>query len=219
MISPTPSSPIAIRQLTVLLAERSYPILIGASLLTSATYLEQLISTYLTHSRAVIVTNETLWPLFGKALANALATAGIKVLPVVLPDGESHKDGATLNLIFDALLEHAIDRKTTILALGGGVIGDIAGFAAATYQRGIPFIQIPTTLLAQVDSSIGGKTAINHPRGKNMIGAFYQPQLVLADTDTLASLPDREFRAGMAEVIKYGLTLDRLFFVWLETLR
>ena len=217
MISPTPSSPIAIRQLTVLLAERSYPILIGASLLTSATHLEQLISTYLTHSRAVIVTNETLWPLFGKALANALATAGIKVLPVVLPDGESHKDGATLNLIFDALLEHAIDRKTTILALGGGVIGDIAGFAAATYQRGIPFIQIPTTLLAQVDSSVGGKTAINHPRGKNMIGAFYQPQLVLADTDTLASLPDREFRAGMAEVIKYGLILDRLFFAWLET--
>ncbi len=202
-----------IRELTVSLAERTYPILIGPDLLANVALLKP----YLLQSRVVLVTNETLWPLFGQALSTALAQSGYAVLPIILPDGEAFKDGATLNIIFDALLEHAIDRKTTLLALGGGVIGDIVGFAAATYQRGVPFIQIPTTLLAQVDSSVGGKTAINHPRGKNMIGAFYQPQLVLADTDTLKTLPEREYRSGLAEVIKYGLILDRIFFGWLET--
>jgi 3-dehydroquinate synthase len=135
---------------------------------------------------------------------------------VVLPDGEQHKDWHTLNQIFDALLSHRCDRKTLLVALGGGVVGDMVGFAAATYQRGVPFVQVPTTLLAQVDSSVGGKTAINHPLGKNMIGAFYQPQHVLIDTDVLSTLPEREFCAGLAEVIKYGIALDEAFFVWLE---
>ena len=207
------SSAPLLRELTVSLAERSYPILIGSGLLGSVALLKP----HLLQSRVVLVTNETLWPLFGQALSAVLANSGYSVLPIILPDGEAYKDGATLNIIFDALLEHAIDRKTTLLALGGGVIGDIAGFAAATYQRGVPFIQIPTTLLAQVDSSVGGKTAINHPRGKNRIGAFYQPQLVLADTDTLKTLPEREYCSGLAEVIKYGLILDRTFFDWLET--
>ncbi len=211
-INPTPMT-LATHQLTVSLAERTYPILIGPGLLANAA----LLLPYLVQPRVVLVTNATLWPLFGQTLAAALTHAGIRVAPIILPDGEVYKDWATLNQIFDALLEQASDRKTTLLALGGGVIGDIAGFAAATYQRGVPFIQIPTTLLAQVDSSVGGKTAINHPRGKNMIGAFYQPQLVLADTDTLQTLPDREYRSGLAEVIKYGLILDRLFFDWLET--
>jgi 3-dehydroquinate synthase len=145
-----------------------------------------------------------------------LRDEGVAVLPICLPDGEQFKDWPALNQIFDVLLEHACDRKTTLIALGGGVIGDITGFAAATYQRGVPFIQVPTTLLAQVDSSVGGKTAINHPRGKNMIGAFYQPLLVLADTDTLKTLSDREYRSGLAEVIKYGIGLDGAFFDWLE---
>jgi 3-dehydroquinate synthase len=157
-----------------------------------------------------------LWPLFGKLLSAKLTSLQFQVVSIVLPDGEIHKDWPTLNLIFDALLENNCDRSTTLIALGGGVIGDITGFAAATYQRGVPFIQIPTTLLAQVDSSVGGKTAINHPRGKNMIGAFYQPQMVLADIDTLQSLPEREFLSGLAEVIKYGLINDRPFFDWLE---
>ncbi len=205
----TPTPPV---ELTVSLADRSYPIVIGADLL-DATVIRQ----HLPQARVAVVTNETIWPLYGERLVNALRQAGVVVHPIVLPDGEAHKDWQTLNTIFDALLEHACDRKTTLIALGGGVIGDIAGFAAASYQRGIPFIQIPTTLLAQVDSSVGGKTAINHPRGKNMIGAFYQPQLVLADTNTLNTLPDREFRSGLAEIIKYGLILDRPFFDWLDT--
>jgi 3-dehydroquinate synthase len=200
-------------KLTVSLAERSYPIIIGASLLNSCA----IICEYLPQLRVALITNETIWPLYGKQLVGSLQRENIIVHPVVLPDGETHKDWASLNTIFDALLEHACDRKTTLIALGGGVVGDIVGFASATYQRGVPFIQIPTTLLAQVDSSVGGKTAINHPRGKNMIGAFYQPQLVLADTDTLNTLPEREFRSGLAEVIKYGLILDRNFFEWLDT--
>ncbi len=200
------------QQITVSLAARSYQVHVGANLLNQT----QLIAAHLPQPRVALVTNDAIWPLYGKALADALVAANIKVIPIILPDGESHKGWAALNMIFDALLEHACDRKTTLIALGGGVIGDITGFAAATYQRGVPFIQIPTTLLAQVDSSVGGKTAINHPRGKNMIGAFYQPQLVLADTDTLATLPDRELRAGLAEVIKYGLILDETFFDWLE---
>jgi 3-dehydroquinate synthase len=146
----------------------------------------------------------------------ALERAAVAVVPIVLPDGEAYKNWETLNTVFDTLLEHRCERRTAVLALGGGVIGDIAGFAAAVYQRGVPFVQIPTTLLAQVDSAVGGKTAINHPMGKNMIGAFYQPQVVIADTDTLATLPERELSAGLAEVIKYGLIRDPEFFDWLE---
>ncbi len=197
--------------LRVCLGERSYPIHIGAGLLGDAK-----VFALAPGSRVALVTNETLWPVFGDALESILQRAGVNVLPIVLPDGEAFKDWATLNRIFDALLQHRCDRKTILLALGGGVIGDIAGFAAATYQRGVPFIQVPTTLLAQVDSSVGGKTAINHPLGKNMVGAFYQPLRVVIDTGTLQSLPDREFRSGLAEVIKYGLILDAAFFAWLE---
>ena len=198
--------------LQVALGDRSYPIITGAGLLDDI----GLLKTFLPQPRAVLVTNETLMPLYGNRLMAALQYQGITVLPIVLPDGEAYKDWPALNTIFSALLENRIDRTTTLIALGGGVIGDITGFAAATYQRGVPFIQIPTTLLAQVDSSVGGKTAINHPLGKNMIGAFYQPQLVLADTDTLSTLPEREFHSGLAEVVKYGLILDREFFDWLE---
>ena len=213
IMHPRPSTPLtSSTELQVSLGERSYPILIGSALLDNPDEILR----HLPQARVALVTNETLWPLFGNTLASRLEAQQIRVVPIVLPDGEAHKDWTALNRIFDALLEHTCDRKTTLIALGGGVIGDITGFAAATYQRGVPFIQIPTTLLAQVDSSVGGKTAINHPRGKNMIGAFYQPRLVLADTDTLKTLPDREFRSGLAEVIKYGLTLDASFFSWLE---
>ena len=200
------------QEIIVSLAARSYCVHVGAGLIADT----RLIASRLPQPRVALVSNDVIWPLYGRALGDALASSNIKVIPIILPDGESHKGWPALNMIFDALLEHACDRKTTLIALGGGVIGDITGFAAATYQRGVPFIQIPTTLLAQVDSSVGGKTAINHPRGKNMIGAFYQPQLVLADTDTLVTLPNRELRAGLAEVIKYGLILDAKFFNWLE---
>ncbi len=200
------------QQIIVSLAARSYCVHVGAGLIADT----RLIASRLPQPRVALVSNDVIWPLYGRALADALAASNIKVIPIILPDGESHKGWLALNMIFDALLEHVCDRKTTLIALGGGVIGDITGFAAATYQRGVPFIQIPTTLLAQVDSSVGGKTAINHPRGKNMIGAFYQPQLVLADTDTLVTLPNRELCAGLAEVIKYGLILDAKFFNWLE---
>ncbi|BBO22010.1 MAG: 3-dehydroquinate synthase [Candidatus Desulfobacillus denitrificans] len=165
---------------------------------------------------AAIVSNETVAPLYLTGLASALRDQGVRVTEILLPDGEEHKNWQTLNRIFDALLENRCERATTIIALGGGVVGDLAGFAAATYQRGVPFIQLPTTLLSQVDSSVGGKTGINHPLGKNMIGAFYQPRLVLADTDTLKTLPERELSAGLAEVIKYGLIRDLAFFEWLE---
>jgi len=198
--------------ITVDLGERSYPIHIGERLLDRA----DLILPHLPQKKAAIVTNTTVAPLYLGPLQETLQSAGVAVVPVVLPDGESYKTGATLTLIFDALLAARCERKTTVVALGGGVIGDLAGFAAAVYLRGVPFIQIPTTLLAQVDSSVGGKTGINHPLGKNMIGAFYQPRLVLADYGTLATLPDRELAAGIAEVIKYGLIRDRPFFEWLE---
>ena len=198
--------------LQVTLGQRSYPILIGPSLLADIGILVSVLQA----PRVALVTNETLYPLYGEALAAALRHRGVDVLTICLPDGERFKDWPALNQIFDALLEHACDRRTTLIALGGGVVGDMTGFAAATYQRGVPFVQVPTTLLAQVDSSVGGKTAINHARGKNMIGAFYQPQLVVADTDTLKTLPDREYRSGMAEVIKYGIGLDAAFFDWLE---
>jgi 3-dehydroquinate synthase len=155
-------------------------------------------------------------PLYLASLARALETRGVEVASITLPDGEQHKDWETLNRIFDALLERRCERGTTLIALGGGVVGDLTGFAAAAYLRGVPLIQVPTTLLAQVDSAVGGKTAINHPLGKNMIGAFYQPRAVIADTDTLATLPPRELAAGLAEVIKYGLIHDPALFAWLE---
>jgi len=198
--------------LTVALADRSYPIHIGAGLLSHA----ELIAARLPQNKVAIITNTTLAPLYLGPLSRALEARGIGVMTVLLPDGEAHKNWETLNKIFDALIENRCERKTTLLALGGGVIGDLAGFAAAVYQRGVPFVQIPTTLLAQVDSAVGGKTAINHPLGKNMVGAFYQPLAVISDTDTLATLPDRELAAGVAEVIKYGLIRDAKFFDWLE---
>lgn len=200
------------RTLNVALGDRAYPIHIGPGLLTRADLLLPALKT----PRAIIVTNDLVGPLYLQTLRATLEGAGVRVSSVELPDGESHKDWMTLNLIFDALLEGRCERSTTLIALGGGVVGDMGGFAAATYQRGMPFIQVPTTLLSQVDSSVGGKTAINHPLGKNMIGAFYQPRLVLADTATLDTLPPRELAAGAAEVIKYGLIRDREFFVWLE---
>jgi 3-dehydroquinate synthase len=200
------------RTLNVELAERSYPIHIGSGLLVGA----ELIASHLKQKRAAVVTNTTVEKLYLQPLLAALAAAGIDAFPIVIPDGEAHKNWETLNTIFDALLEARCERGTTLIALGGGVVGDIGGFAAALYQRGMPFIQVPTTLLAQVDSAVGGKTAINHPLGKNMIGAFYQPQVVIADTDTLQTLPERELAAGLAEVIKYGFIRDRAFLDWLE---
>jgi 3-dehydroquinate synthase len=199
--------------LNVSLADRSYPIHIGKNLLSNA----QLILPYLKRKHVAIVTNTTVAPLYLEVLSQSLRAEGVTVLSIILPDGEVYKNAETLNKIYDALLENRCERSTTLIALGGGVIGDLTGYAAATYLRGVPFIQIPTTLLSQVDSSVGGKTGINHPFGKNMIGAFYQPQLVLADIGTLQTLPPREFSAGVAEVIKYGLIRDADFFDWLET--
>ncbi len=199
--------------LTVNLADRSYPIHIGQNLISNA----DLILPHLKRKHVAIVTNTTVAPLYLDRLAKTLQQAGVKVIPIILPDGEAYKHAETLNKIYDVLLQNRCERSTTLIALGGGVIGDLTGYAAATYLRGVPFIQIPTTLLSQVDSSVGGKTGINHPLGKNMIGAFYQPQVVLADIGTLKTLPTREFSAGMAEVIKYGLIRDADFFDWLET--
>ena len=198
--------------LQVDLGARSYPIAIGAGLLRDA----ELINLHVRGSSVAIVTNTVVAPYYLAALQEALTSAGKQITTVILPDGEAHKNWSQLMTIFDALLANQCDRKTTLIALGGGVVGDMTGFAAASYQRGVPFIQIPTTLLAQVDSSVGGKTGINHPLGKNMIGAFYQPQAVLADLDTLKTLPARELSAGLAEVIKYGAIIDAVFFDWLE---
>ena len=192
--------------------KRSYPIHIGHGILQHI----DLIVSCLPQKRVAIVSNSAVAPLYLEKLQTALEKRGVRTMPIILPDGETHKNWETLNIIFDALLKNHCERNTTILALGGGVVGDLTGFAAATYLRGVPFIQIPTTLLAQVDSSVGGKTGINHPLGKNMIGAFYQPLMVLADSATLNTLPDRELRAGLAEVIKYGLIRDPAFFDWLE---
>ena len=200
------------RTLNVELAERSYPIRIGAGLLADP----GLILPWLKTRRVAVITNDVVGPLYLAPFVAGLAAQGVRVTPIVLPDGEAHKDWTTLNLIFDGLLADRCDRSTTLIALGGGVVGDMVGFAAATYQRGVPFIQVPTTLLSQVDSSVGGKTAINHPLGKNMVGAFYQPRLVLADISTLDTLPDRELKAGLAEVIKYGLIRDLPFLDWIE---
>ena len=198
--------------LSVALAERSYPIHVGAGLLDRA----DLVAPFLVQGKVAVVTNPTVAALYLDRVAAVLARDGVEVVRIVVPEGEEHKDWRTLNGIFDALLEQGCARDTTVIALGGGVIGDLAGFAAATYQRGVPFIQIPTTLLAQVDSSVGGKTAINHPLGKNMIGAFHQPRAVVADMRTLETLPERELHSGLAEVIKHGLIRDAAFFGWIE---
>jgi len=196
--------------LTVALGERSYPIDIGRGLLDDP----ERFAPHIRGQRVMIVTNETVAPLYLDRLKHTLS--GFRTEAVILPDGEAYKTLETLNQVYTSLLEARLDRKATLVALGGGVIGDITGFAAASYQRGVDFIQVPTTLLSQVDSSVGGKTGVNHPLGKNMIGAFHQPRCVVIDTDTLGTLPDRELRAGLAEVIKYGLICDPPFFDWLE---
>lgn len=200
------------RTLEVALGARSYPIHIGQGLLDNG----ELIRPFIKTDRAAIVTNDVVGPIYLERLRSALERVGVAASATLLPDGEANKSWQTLNLVFDDLLRERCERSTTLIALGGGVVGDMGGFAAACYQRGMPFIQVPTTLLSQVDSSVGGKTAINHPLGKNMIGAFYQPRLVLADIDTLTTLPDEELRAGLAEVIKYGLIRDLPFLEWLE---
>ncbi|MGR6500593.1 3-dehydroquinate synthase [Shewanella sp. Koi 1] len=199
------------KQIQVDLGERSYPIYIGQSLMSDG----ETLSRYLLKKRILIVTNETVAPLYLKQIQDTMASFG-EVTSVILPDGEQFKDLTHLDSIFTALLQRNYGRDSVLVALGGGVIGDMTGFAAACYQRGVDFIQIPTTLLSQVDSSVGGKTAVNHPLGKNMIGAFYQPQIVIIDTECLQTLPAREFAAGMAEVIKYGIMWDGEFFQWLE---
>jgi shikimate kinase/3-dehydroquinate synthase len=208
---PSPGST-AVTTLQVDFGARSYPITIGRNLLRDADLMAQRIA----GKRVVVVTNTTVGPLYLDGLLATLRQAGKQVGSIVLPDGEEEKNWSSLMLIFDALLRDKCDRHTTLVALGGGVIGDLTGFAAASYMRGIPFVQIPTTLLAQVDSSVGGKTGINHPLGKNMIGAFYQPQAVIADTATLQTLPARELAAGLAEVIKHGAITDAPFFDWIE---
>ena len=196
--------------LNVDLGDRSYPIHIAEGLLGNA----DLIRPFIAGQQVMVISNETVAPLYLDVLVDSLS--GLQVYSHILPDGEEYKNLDVLDGIFDALLRVPCDRQTTMIALGGGVVGDITGFAAACYQRGVPFIQIPTTLLAQVDSSVGGKTAVNHPRGKNMIGAFYQPRCVIADISTLNTLDDRQLSAGLAEVIKYGLIRDLDFFAWLE---
>ncbi|MEY2666739.1 MAG: hypothetical protein RLZZ384_910, partial [Pseudomonadota bacterium] len=198
------------KTLTVALDERSYPIYIGEKLLDDAS----LLTRHIKSKQVVIVSNEVVAPLYLQTVQQHLSA--YEVTNVILPDGEQYKTLESLNRIFDTLLAHKFSRNSTLIALGGGVIGDMGGFAAACYQRGIAFIQIPTTLLAQVDSSVGGKTGVNHALGKNMIGAFYQPQSVIIDVDVLATLDDRQFAAGLAEVIKYGLIRDIDFFCWLE---
>src|SRR5690554_3782485 len=200
----------SMQQLTVDLGDRSYPIHIGSGLLDQA----ELLKPHIAGRQVCVVTDDTVAPLYLERLRRTLSDYSL--LSVVLPTGEAFKNWATLQRSFDALLGARHDRRTTLIALGGGVIGDMTGFAAATYQRGVDFIQVPTTLLSQVDSSVGGKTGVNHPLGKNMIGAFYQPRAVLIDTHVLASLPERELAAGLAEVIKYGLIADAEFFTWLE---
>ncbi len=201
------------RRVAIDLGERSYPILIGSALLDAPDSFSDLPAA----NSALIVTNTTVAPLYGERLRAALTSHYRLVHTVVLADGEAHKNWETLNQIFDALLDKACDRKTTLFALGGGVVGDMTGFAAASYMRGVPFVQVPTTLLSQVDSSVGGKTGINHPMGKNMIGAFYQPLRVVCDLSVLGTLPQRELSAGLAEVIKYGPIADLKFLDWIET--
>ena len=205
IVSTTHTVPIA-------LGDRSYQIVIGSQLLGNGDTFASLPKA----STAVVVSNETVAPIYAQRLADALAGKYKHVHLVTLPDGEAFKTFQVLHQIFDALLQHGCDRKTVLFALGGGVVGDMTGFAAASFMRGVPFVQVPTTLLAQVDSSVGGKTGINHPLGKNMIGAFYQPLLVVCDLDTIKTLPDRELSAGLAEIIKYGPIADADFLTWIE---
>ncbi|HEX4052536.1 MAG TPA: 3-dehydroquinate synthase [Steroidobacteraceae bacterium] len=210
----TDSSPQA-QTLNVGLGERSYPIVIGAGLIDSA----ELLGRHVPYRDVLLVTNTLVGPLYAQRLETALARAlpGRRVVRAVLPDGEQHKSLESAGRLFDVLIGNRFGRDAAVLALGGGVIGDLAGFVAACYQRGVDLVQLPTTLLAHVDSSVGGKTAVNHPGGKNLIGAFHQPRAVIADTQLLASLPPRELSAGLAEVIKYGLVCDAAFFAWLES--
>lgn len=206
------TTPASSERVHIDLGERSYAIAIGSGVMAQASTWADLPRA----NMALIVSNQTVAPLYAAQLQTVLQPHFSQIHTVALPDGEEHKTWATLNLIFDALLSHGCDRKTVLFALGGGVVGDMTGFAAASYMRGVPFIQVPTTLLAQVDSSVGGKTAINHPLGKNMIGAFYQPERVVCDLGTLATLPARELSAGLAEVIKYGPIADMAFLDWIE---
>jgi shikimate kinase / 3-dehydroquinate synthase len=212
----TEAQPSMTEQTTILLnvdlGERSYPISIGPSLLDDGA----LLARHVAGSKVAIVTNTTVAPLYLDKVKAALQANGKQVIDIILPDGEEHKNWSSLMQVFDSLLANKADRKCTLVALGGGVIGDLTGYAAASYMRGVDFIQVPTTLLSQVDSSVGGKTGINHPLGKNMIGAFYQPRVVIADTSTLETLPDRELSAGLAEVIKHGAIIDAEFFDWIE---
>ncbi|MDP6992838.1 MAG: 3-dehydroquinate synthase [Woeseiaceae bacterium] len=196
--------------LTVDLGDRSYPIAIGSGMLSAGSHLADALA----GSQCLVVSNVTVAPLYFEKLKPGLGDAAVDLIE--LPDGEAHKTVSTVQSILDRLVECKAGRDVTIVALGGGVVGDVAGFAAACYMRGVAFVQVPTTLLAQVDSSVGGKTGVNHPGGKNLIGAFHQPRSVIIDTDTLSTLPDREFRAGLAEVIKYGAIADTEFLGWLE---
>jgi 3-dehydroquinate synthase len=208
----SPESLLTTRRVPIALGERSYDIVIGSGLLRDASAWQGLPRA----ATALIVSNEVVAGHYGAALQAVLAPHFERVLTLELPDGEAHKNWTSLNLIFERLLAAGCDRKTVLFALGGGVVGDMTGFAAASYMRGVPFVQVPTTLLAQVDSSVGGKTGINHPLGKNMVGAFYQPRRVICDLDTLRTLPARELAAGLAEVIKYGPIADAEFLSWIE---
>ena len=199
------------KTININLEKRSYPIYVGEGLLENYDLLKKHIS----NKKVAIITNDKIAPLYLEKISNTLSVEK-EIIPIILPDGEAFKNFETLNLIYDTLLKNKANRQITLIALGGGVIGDITGFAAATFMRGVDFIQIPSTLLSQVDSSVGGKTGINHPLGKNMIGAFYQPKCVIADINLLETLPDKELSAGLAEVIKYGLIRDSSFFEWLE---
>ena len=203
-------------RITVNLAERSYPISIGAGLFEDPAYLSQIILNKTADQKVVVISNVTVAPLYAEKILSQLKQFGCDGSLLELPDGEQFKSLETFNQIINYLLEGRFARDVMIIALGGGVVGDLVGFSAACYQRGVDFIQIPTTLLSQVDSSVGGKTAVNHPLGKNMIGAFYQPKAVIIDTNCLSTLPEREFASGMAEVIKYGIIYDADFFAWLE---
>jgi 3-dehydroquinate synthase len=198
--------------ISVALGERSYPVHIGTGLIGRP----DLVLPHLERRQVAVVTDTTVGPIYLERFCRPLREAGVEAIAIVVPDGEAHKRWETVDTVIESLLGRRCGRDTTLVALGGGVIGDLTGFAAAVYQRGVPYIQVPTTLLAQVDSSVGGKTAVNHPRGKNMIGAFHQPRLVLADMDALASLPARELRAGLVEVVKHGLIRDAAFVGWLE---
>lgn len=205
-------------RITVSLGERSYPISIGAGLLGNPALFSSLLPSNkdLSKQQVVIITNTTVGPLYSKTVESQFSSLGCQTRVLELPDGEKYKSLDTFNQVMTFLLEHNYSRDVLLIALGGGVIGDLVGFVAACYQRGVDFVQIPTTLLSQVDSSVGGKTAVNHPMGKNMIGAFYQPKAVIIDIETLQTLPAREFAAGMSEVIKYGIIIDKPFFEWIE---